>query len=632
MLIFKKIEIENYISFGPKQTFNLGPNPGLYLIKGINLDNVNLSEDDVDITKYSVGSGKSSFMSSIEFCLWGDISARFKTKDSVVNKRTVGGCCVALDFDKIENKNITSYRIERYRQHSKYKNNVMLFIWSNKEEKWINQTKTKITETQNDINKIIMYTQELFHRSISLNRDNIQQFLSYNTTQRINVIEALTNAIDFKKIFENVKKKVKDLQKNLDNTENELNIYNQQIQNNLQNIINIQEQKKIRINKIDNEIIQLEKTINKPNIPIELDIKDLTNNIKTFADYDIYLQQLKELKTSYNNIESKIINITKQKQQVSQQIKDTKNKNDNIKPSLCPECNAILDGKDFNDKKTFYKDLLKKYVEDFKSYKEQLSILHDELQNAQQILDALIEPTIDKDFYNNYKKYQYEIDSWLEDCDNINSKIELLNNNKTELIENQDAEKILKKSIKEQKKLLPQLKEQINDLKNKIKLYDFWKDAFDINNEYSLKQHMINTIIPIFNKFVSDNLDFIYDGNLQLIFDNNLNEQIIYFGEDYEYSEFSTGEQIKLNLGINLALFDMIRFNLIDTNVVFLDEIFTNVDEPTTCMFLKLIEERYAKNACVHLVSHQPYVEDNIERQSLIEIIKENNFSSIRVS
>lgn len=632
MLIFKKIEIENYISFGPKQTFNLGPNPGLYLIKGINLDNVNLSEDDVDITKYSVGSGKSSFMSSIEFCLWGDISARFKTKDSVVNKRTVGGCCVALDFDKIENKNITSYRIERYRQHSKYKNNVMLFIWSNKEEKWINQTKTKITETQNDINKIIMYTQELFHRSISLNRDNIQQFLSYNTTQRINVIEALTNAIDFKKIFENVKKKVKDLQKNLDNTENELNIYNQQIQNNLQNIINIQEQKKIRINKIDNEIIQLEKTINKPNIPIELDIKDLTNNIKTFADYDIYLQQLKELKTSYNNIESKIINITKQKQQVSQQIKDTKNKNDNIKPSLCPECNAILDGKDFNDKKTFYKDLLKKYVEVFKSYKEQLSILHDELQNAQQILDALIEPTIDKDFYNNYKKYQYEIDSWLEDCDNINSKIELLNNNKTELIENQDAEKILKKSIKEQKKLLPQLKEQINDLKNKIKLYDFWKDAFDINNEYSLKQHMINTIIPIFNKFVSDNLDFIYDGNLQLIFDNNLNEQIIYFGEDYEYSEFSTGEQIKLNLGINLALFDMIRFNLIDTNVVFLDEIFTNVDEPTTCMFLKLIEERYAKNACVHLVSHQPYVEDNIERQSLIEIIKENNFSSIRVS
>ena len=70
------------------------------------------------------GSGKSSFTMVIRYALFGDVQKIGRlSKTSVVNKQAKGDCFVKLYFVK----DGTSYRIERYRNHSVEKNGLKIF-------------------------------------------------------------------------------------------------------------------------------------------------------------------------------------------------------------------------------------------------------------------------------------------------------------------------------------------------------------------------------------------------------------------------------------------------------------------------------------------------------------------------
>ena len=121
----------------------------------------------------------------------------------------------------------------------------------------------------------------------------------------------------------------------------------------------------------------------------------------------------------------------------------------------------------------------------------------------------------------------------------------------------------------------------------------------------------------------------IYNGNLSLVFDAFFDETILYDDESFHYHELSTGEKVKANLGVNLSIFDMTKINLNGSSVIFIDEIFSNVDEPTIKAGLKLIEDKYAKDSAVYLISHRPEVIEYLQPTSIIKIVKENKESQI---
>jgi len=139
----------------------------------------------------------------------------------------------------------------------------------------------------------------------------------------------------------------------------------------------------------------------------------------------------------------------------------------------------------------------------------------------------------------------------------------------------------LEKEIEINNKNIVELEIKQSELSKKKEMLKFWINLLDFRNENSIKQHVISKVIPVFNTMLQQNLDFIYNGTMLVVFDSIFNESIIYEDQEYEYEELSTGERMKLNMAINLSIFDMARINLSGSNIMFLDEIFVNIDSPS---------------------------------------------------
>ena len=112
-MIIKSVDINNFLIIG-SASIDLH-NQGLVRICGDNND---------DTTSSSNGSGKSSIIEAIYWALFGDTLRSLKGADGVVNNTVKKDCSVSLTLED-EGK---IYRVERYRKHSKKKNNLYLYI------------------------------------------------------------------------------------------------------------------------------------------------------------------------------------------------------------------------------------------------------------------------------------------------------------------------------------------------------------------------------------------------------------------------------------------------------------------------------------------------------------------------
>ena len=110
-LILKNIKIENFLSLG---NANVDLNDkGYCLINGVN--------NNPDDNAKSNGAGKSSLIEAICWAITGETVRGVK---DVVNMFTEGGCSVDLTFSVDSD----DYRIIRYKDHSKYKTDLKIYI------------------------------------------------------------------------------------------------------------------------------------------------------------------------------------------------------------------------------------------------------------------------------------------------------------------------------------------------------------------------------------------------------------------------------------------------------------------------------------------------------------------------
>ena len=107
------VSIRNFLIVG-QADIDLS-NRGLCRIAGENSD---------DTTSSSNGAGKSSIIEGLYWALFGETLRNIKSADGVVNNRVGKDCSVAVCL----HEEGTRYRIERYRKHSKHKNNLYLYI------------------------------------------------------------------------------------------------------------------------------------------------------------------------------------------------------------------------------------------------------------------------------------------------------------------------------------------------------------------------------------------------------------------------------------------------------------------------------------------------------------------------
>lgn len=140
---FLSVSLENYGSFHGRHSVRLNDR-GLMSVLGWNEDRV---------VPGSNGSGKSHFLESIDWCLFGDVP-RDDVADSVVNSIAQGNCCVTVDLLEDDG---TPIRIQRFRDYEGEAAGPRLYVAG------VAKTALDAKETQRHIEKVLGLDRTVFH-------------------------------------------------------------------------------------------------------------------------------------------------------------------------------------------------------------------------------------------------------------------------------------------------------------------------------------------------------------------------------------------------------------------------------------------------------------------------------------
>lgn len=615
MIIFKEVFFENFLSFYGKHHFKFEEN-GIHWITGENLD----EGDNV-----SVGSGKTSFTFLIQYALFGQIEKKLNKKDKIINKEAKKNTSVILTFQA--DKEL--YKISRYRQHSDFNNDLKLEIYM--DDKWKDITSTSIEFTQQEINKIISISPETFLKIILYSREDDKQFFKLTNSERIKIFENIIQLNKFNKYLKKVKSKLK--------KQNELIIQLEKDESALNKSVDIYqdnaEEEKLFVDK---EKKKIEKKIKELQSLSNISDEDLANFIKVKETYNKSLTEKNDFVKSFNessykdDIEEKESQIEKIKNKLDKQNKRLIN---NIEPKKCKNCGAIQDEEDYNNLINDINKTIKELNSDLKECEEELYDLKDKekkYQKSKKAFDAKLKELENKVKENKkslkeFDEIEFLTEEQIAELREVNLKIQINQENLSKLSYNRHFDLI--KKVEEEQKKLDLLKEKIKEEKKTKDMLKWWEKALDMKEESSIKAYIINRIIPVFNNVLKHNLDSIFEGNLSITIDSQLNEKILKNGQEYDYFELSSGEKFKVNFCTNFSIFDMTKLNLTSSSLIFFDDVFINIDLPTTVKFLNLIEKKYAKDSAIYLISHDKNVENNITPETKTKIIKQSNRSFV---
>ena len=641
MIFIEKAEWENFLSFQGKHSYTFHQE-GMHFIQGINKDAEKLEGYDGTLMTnlYSVGSGKTSFTQVCMWALFGEITKNLN-KDDVINKHAERNCCVKVWFNR---DNIDFYRVERYRKHSEHKHNVLLYKKIGDDD-WEDISYEDNDETQEYINKITNLNDVTFRRITVFHRDDSQHFMDLNNSKRSALFENITAQFEnLQRYFAAVKKFRKRIAQKIQD-ETMLLVKEKTIAE--QNVKLVKDAKAFYAAKeleINNNLDEIQKQINDLLIVVETeDLDALHNKIKQYHEIYKNIRDTKEcLEKVQDNIDyvlDKMATLDKSINFTSRLIKSKEDELKNLDKIICDKCGHVLEISaqheakiklELNEQLEHLADLMLTKTEQQKE--------HDQYLETQSALKFSL---------GNYLTYEQDL--------NINEKLRefLSDENSIDIIQTIDDHKhqidLLKQELKTYKKNLNVTikkviaeidinKNNIVAVKNKLKSLheqeryaEFWNEKLNIREENSIKQFLMITIIPVFNFLLQKILDYIYHGDLTITFDSYFNETMIKNGIEYKYHELSTGEKLKLNLCISLAIFDLTKINMSGCSILFIDEILTNVDEPTIKSFLSLFEEKYALKSAVYVISHQDNVKNNIDPKTITYITKEFDKSHIKI-
>ena len=149
-----KLVIQNFLSV-QDATLYLA-DKGLVSIEGQNLDKTGSDSN---------GSGKSSIINAILWCLYG-VYGKDEAADDVVNSKAGKNCAVHTTWQDGDKR----YVIARFRKHSKYKNSIE--VWHEVDGKFVEITKAGSREVQDQINQIMGADEQVFRASCFAQQEN----------------------------------------------------------------------------------------------------------------------------------------------------------------------------------------------------------------------------------------------------------------------------------------------------------------------------------------------------------------------------------------------------------------------------------------------------------------------------
>lgn len=166
----------------------------------------------------------------------------------------------------------------------------------------------------------------------------------------------------------------------------------------------------------------------------------------------------------------------------------------------------------------------------------------------------------------------------------------------------------------------------VDYLRRKLDHQQFLLKLLTDKNSF-LRRRIINRTIP----FLNSRLNF-YTNCLGLPhivkFDADMSCTVAEFGRELDFGNLSAGEKKRVNTAMALAFRDVLHHLHARTNLLMIDELDGALDQPGIDSIVRILKEKSRdENMSVFVISHHPSISGRLERNLIIR--KEQGFSSV---
>lgn len=348
------------------------------------------------------------------------------------------------------------------------------------------------------------------------------------------------------------------------------------------------------------ERLKTKKEEQKKELSMSLDTDALSNERKKYVELG------KDLKIKRTDIENekkeKISEVNKEIEEIKAKITEAstlgrqeKQYYNTFKSGVCPTCGSVIDESHIEKHRLEmmkYADLVNKYNED----KNKLSL---------KVSD------IEKEYAPKIEAINEEIQELVQKINKIDGDVRIYENNLKVVNANYDD------LIKEHEEKLAEVKEKID--KNDIEVGE-WNEMSELFTK-TLRYNLLDTLIPHINKSIQYYINKL-DQPYKVEYDQEFKCHIYVdtFGKEISYSNLSTGQKKTLDIAIIFGIFQNIIAN-VDFNVIFLDELFSNMDADSRNTMLSLIKENFEEDKSVFIMNHAEMSDDFFKHKIRVSLV-----------
>jgi DNA repair exonuclease SbcCD ATPase subunit len=333
--------------------------------------------------------------------------------------------------------------------------------------------------------------------------------------------------------------------------------------------------------------LQIKKINQQNELSNSIDITSLTNNRGEYINKGIELKD--KLLLLQNEMNFKVSELQTKMTEIATLGKQQKNNYNTFKSGKCPTCGQSIDESHIND----YKEKMMYYAEEYKKYEEQKKAVIDEY--TPQIND------VNKEIANLKTK-----------IGDIDKQITIYKNNLKLINENYDD------LIKEVEDKVIKVKEQIDNCDREI---GEWNEMTELFGK-TLRYNLLETLIPHINKSIQYFINKL-DQSYKIKYDQEFKPHIFVegFEKEINYNNLSTGQRKTLDLAVIFGVLQNIIAN-VDFNILFLDELFSNMDIEARNTMLTLLKENLFDKKSIFVINHAEMQDDFFNHK--IKVVLEN--------
>jgi len=509
-MIISSISIKNFKSFGnSEQVLELDTNNGsLLLLMGEN------------------GAGKTSLLSSIDFCLYGKCSGskkKWATQSTLVNRINKSDTAVSVEFKS----NDTDIKVTR----TISPNN--LELWENGV---LNERAGK-TNIDSEIEKYVDMDIDTFKSFISMRVDQFKNFISLTNEEKKLLLDKLFNLEIINILDKILKELVRNNKTRMTSLDSEISTLNESIES---------------IQK------SIQRSMVREKANTQRDIDDLKFDMESKKDeYNRLKIKTQKVRDKESEIETELDSEKRQYIITQGDIKSTQRDIDLYDSGKCPTCATPFDSAHF----VTLRETLVEKKEGFTSIKNELESNIKKVRDQKEKLRE-VSRNVDKAFN--------DITFFLRNCKQQIDKLEKKRKSEEGINENVSEFEVTITELEEKK----EVSADSMSISKEKEIY--YKELNGIFGEDGVKKSIIAGIIKPINVFIKENINKM-NMNFEVELDKTFTAEIRSLGNVIDPDTLSTGETKLTNVAILVAYLKLIRTKR-HINILFLDEVFSSID------------------------------------------------------